>query len=94
MMRIRKFEIKTIDKQNIDVGGARPTVLSAVAQGNKLILWVQLEDDYPGSFNIDLLVVGEDVPYETQGDFVSTAVMPDGMVWHVFTKINYVRADI
>jgi hypothetical protein len=93
-MRIRKFELKTQGKQNIDVGGARPTVLSAAAQGSKLILWVQLEEDYPGSFNLDVLVVGEGIPYELQGDFAGTAVMPDGSVWHVFAKSNYIRADI
>jgi len=94
MMVIRKFEIKTIGEQNIDVGGAMPTVLSAVAQGDKLILWVQLEEDYPGSFNLDVLVVGEGVPYKAKDTFVSTVVMSDGAVWHVFAKTNYVRADI
>ena len=94
-MKIYKYELDITDYQNIDVGGAMPTILSVKEQDGKLMMWVQLEEDYPGTFNLDIDIIGTGNPYEPrlQSEFVDTVIMTSGMEWHIFAKKNYVRKD-
>jgi len=94
-MKIRSYTLSTADKaQNIDIGNAMPTVLSVCELNGELAMWVQLEENYPGSFNLDVDVIGTGASYETQGQYAGTAVMANGDTWHIFAKKNYIRADI
>ena len=92
--RIQKYVLNIAgSKQNIDVGGAMPTVLTVAEQNGKLTMWVELEEDYPGSFNIDIDVIATGQQYETQGKYVGTAIMSNDEEWHVFANKNYIRVD-
>jgi hypothetical protein len=92
--KIYKYELEITDRQNISIGGSMPTVLTVHEQDGKLMMWVQQEDDFPGSFNIDVDVISTGNPYETSGKYVGTAFMSNGAVWHVFAETHYIRADL
>ena len=95
-MKIYKYELEIKSKQNIKIGGAMPTILSAKEQDGKLMLWAALEEDYPGEFDIDIEIIGTGNPYQPDPNnkFIDTVIMTSGCVWHVFSKINYKRGEI
>jgi len=90
--RIKKYELNTTGHQNIDIGGNMPAILAVREQKGKLVMWVQLEENYPGTFNIDINIVETDEPLVTQGKYLDTVVMPTGKELHVYAKSNYIRA--
>ena len=92
-MIIYEYELEITAKQNIEIGGFMPIGFSVNEQNGKLMMWVQLDEGYPGSFNIDVDVIETGKSFETEGKLVGTAVMASGSVWHVFVKINYIRSD-
>jgi len=94
-MKIEKYLLAIGEaKQNIDIGGAMPTILSISEQDGNLVMWAQLEENYPGSFNIDVYIVKTGQSYHIPGPnkYAGSAVMPNGDEWHVFTNTNYIRA--
>ena len=93
-MIIKEFELSGKPAtQNIDVGGNMPVGFSATDKNGKLTLFIQLEEDYPGKFIVDISVVKTEQRYEKMNLFAGTVVMSDGKVYHVFTNINYIRAE-
>lgn len=90
-MKIEKYELKIVEKQTIDVGGNLPTVLKVKEQGGKLMMWVQFDEDYPGSFNLDIDIAETGKSYQTQGTYADSVIMASGNEYHVFTKSNYIR---
>ena len=92
-MIVKQFELETAVTQNIILGGEMPLGFSVAELDGKLMLWVQLEENYPGEFNLDVDVVATDIPCETQGTFVGTAIMSSGDIWHVFAKKNYIKTE-
>ena len=70
-----------------------PVEFSVAEKDGKLTLFIQLEEDYPGKFIVDVSVVKTEQYYEKMNLFAGTVIMSDGMVYHVFTNINYIRAE-
>lgn len=93
-MKTKKYELELTDKQNLDIGGNNPTPLSVHEINGKLIMFVQLDEGYPGSFNIDVDITETEDQYTTKGEYIGTVVMLSGKEFHVFAKTNYIRADI
>ena len=93
-MVIYKYELKITDKQNIEIGGLMPCGFSVNEQNGKLMMWVQLDEDYPGSFNLDVDIIGTGNTYQTEGKFIGTVLMSNGAVWHIFAKVNYIRSEM
>jgi len=64
-----------------------------VCQNGKLVLWVQHGEEYPGSFNLTIDIIGTGNALETDGDFVGTVMISNSLVWHIFASSKYTRAD-
>ena len=92
-MIIREFELEHTNEHNIEIGGAMPVGFSVAEYNRKLRLWVQLEEGYPGTFNVDVFTMKTEQQYEKQTIFAGTAVMSSGEVYHVFTKTHYIRNE-
>jgi hypothetical protein len=92
-MIIKQYDLKANGEQCIDLGGNMPAGYSVAVMDGKPVLWVQLEEDYPGQFLLDVLVVETGEQYERLDFFAGSAVLGDGSVRHIFVKHRYVRAD-
>ena len=73
-MIIRQLELETTGSQIIDLGGEMPVGFSVGEVDGKLVLWVQLEEDYPGRFSVFVLVVETGEFYENQDRFVAMSL--------------------
>ena len=94
-MIIKEFEVDiTPAKQKIDLGSSLPVGYSVGEVDGKLMLFVQLEEDYPGQSYIDVYSVETGQPFEKQDFFAGSVVMSTGSVVHVFTRSHYIRANI
>ena len=93
-MIIKEYELQITDNQNIELGGNMPIGYSVGEIDGKLMLWVQLEEDYPGTFNIDVYVIKTGHRYDKNDVFAGSAVMSSGLAVHVFVKLQYIRAGI
>ena len=88
-MVIWKYELKITDSQKIPIGDRRAKPISVAVQNGKLMLWVQIDEDAPDGnqrvINIDIVGTGNN--FETAKNFVGTAIMPSGFVWHIFAAV-------
>lgn len=79
--RIHKYEIYLGDN-NLRCNGAPMAVLHAAYQGNRLMVWIEVDEDKQGA---DILILtlptGADVPLTAT--HVST-VLSGAFVWHVY----------
>lgn len=91
--RIVKYELEITGRQKIDIGGNMPTFLSVQEQNGKLMMWIQHEENFPGTFNINIDVIETGKPFVTQGKYVGMAILPSGKEFHVFAEFNYIRTD-
>ena len=94
-MVIWKYELEITDNQKLYVGDKNAKVLSVSLQNGKLMIWVQLDRNCAivGNNYLDINIIGTGNPFDADiiGDFVGTAVMPNGFVWHVFAKTKSER---
>jgi len=96
-MKIWKYELQITDRQYIPVGSSYVWPLSVAEQNGKLMLWAHVikEDGFPprckNTITVDIIGTGN--PYEfdmTADNFVGTAVMSYGAVWHVFARYDII----
>lgn len=94
MIKIYKYELEITDTQTVQMQeGAY--FLHVDNQGDKLCLWaeVNLENEMVDEEFV-IIGTGHEVPFsddingedECSLDYVGTAVMPNGLVWHVYRK--------
>jgi len=94
-MRILKYKLEITDHQRIEVGNNQAIPLSVAEQNGKLMLWANvLEDHYPknvtGTIIVDIIGTGN-LCYDGSvnlHNFIGTAVMANGLVWHVFARFE------
>jgi len=91
-LKIEKYVLEITERQNIDIGGNMPTVLSVHEQNGELVMWIQLDEDYPGSFNIDVNIVETGNSFEMHGKYVNSVIMSSDIECHIYAKVNYIRA--
>jgi hypothetical protein len=88
MSRIFRYPLKVVGTQTIEMP-LYYTLLS-VAPGRTdeytIDLWAQVPEQAP-LVPVDIEIVGTGHPMpRVMLDFVGTAVMPDGLVWHVYER--------
>ena len=91
--------MKTIYKYNLDITDSQlielpidSEILSVKCQDNFLCMWLLIEVGTIETTSLEIEIFGTGNPiYEnnkTSRKFVDTVVMPNGLVWHVFIRIN------
>jgi len=85
MKTIFKYKLEITDEQEIAIPDGA-AVLSVAAQGDDLCLWAAV--DTLNALHLKTIYIhGTGNPIEAleYKRFIGTAVMPNGLVWHVFT---------
>jgi hypothetical protein len=87
---IWKFPVPLAEKQSITVS-KHAKFLCAKAQHGILTLWALVDNDELNKENVNIRIVGTGEPivfeynYLDSATYLDTVLMPDGLVWHVFT---------
>jgi hypothetical protein len=97
MEKIFKYELEIKDEQFINMPSMH-RILSVQEQNGKLCLWAIVEEGNKmcnqkilicGTGNLlsdGLIGFSYGAPYGFMINFIGTVQMPDGLVWHVFSK--------
>lgn len=84
-MTIFKFPLAITDEQTVLIGDPNAKALHVEEQDGILMLWALLDRDYmTGHRKMFVQIVGTGHEFRPQGDYVGTAKMSNGLVWHVF----------
>lgn len=91
MKTIYKYNLEITDRQLIEMP-INSEILSAKNQGDNLFIWVLVdnETDLKESCEIEIFGTGNPI-YENEHtcrQFIETCIMPNGLVWHLFKRIN------
>ena len=86
MKRIYKYQLEITDTQTIKTPGI-PKFLCAQAQGDKLFVWVEIDDSQP-DFVSEVFVFGTGHPIlDHPIKYLSTVQTHGGqLVWHVYVR--------
>ena len=100
-MRIYKYPLEITDRQIILIGTLDPEPLSVAEQDGQLMLWVKLvepinDEIYNKGFihaiEIDIVGTGNECSIGGK-EFIGTVVMSNGLVWHVFYEMRWMREN-
>lgn len=85
MITIHKQVLKIIDQQKITIPHSF-VFLHVAAQEDDLCIWYKCNTEHENiPVNIDIYGTGHELkPDEYSSDYIGSAVMPNGLVWHVF----------
>ena len=87
MLTIHKYPISLVDRPRIEMP-RRSTILSVDDQHGQIVLWAQVDTDYP-LVTRELLILGTGAPAQESNHlpFLGTVQSEGGaLVWHVFDK--------
>lgn len=93
-MKIFRQQLLIIDDVDIFVPkGTKPLSVAPGRGGNDhLDLWYSIPDSFPDErVGMSVHIAGTGPPIEPEvslDDFIGTCVMPNGLVWHVFARVN------
>ena len=90
--RVVKYKLEITEHQSIEIGGNMPKFLAVRELGVELVIWVEQEIDYPGTFKIDIDIAETDKEFYSKGSYVGTVIMSTGKELHVYAKSHYTRA--
>lgn len=88
-MRVWRYQLKVTDQQTIDMPLGYQLLSVAPGRGIReylIDLWVQVPEEAP-EVPVEIQIVGTGHPMpQARLDFIGTAVMSDGLIWHVFEQ--------
>ena len=89
-MKIFKYTLGVKEHQQIVINNCRAKPLSVAVQDGRLVMWVEIYENCPGSGDcvVDVQIIPTGEEREPVGDFLGTAQMTWGYVCHVYVRVE------
>lgn len=98
-MVIYKYPLNLAGNNTIFTGDAKAKPLAVAEQNGRLMLWVEMDENYAQGkdYFLDVKIVGTGQKYlPSSRGHIGTVIMSYGLVWHVFADIfkAYTEAEV